>query len=127
MRTPPNETRGLLESAWLGFNQGTAVDNLNESRILVIANRSVPPTRMHASYLRQQGRKVPLHFLPLGPHVPNALLVLYENPVVVQAERVQRLSTQRHPRFVDGGGGVGVGTGRGTKVGVGVRMAQDRV
>jgi len=51
-----------------------------------------------SSNLAQEGGEVPTHFLPLRPHVPDALLVLDEHPVVVQAERVQRLQ-----RKFDGG------------------------
>lgn len=65
--------------------------------------------RAEPVYLRQERRQVALHLLPLRPYVPNALLVLDENPVVVQAERVQRLDSFYREGLVgsqiSGGGG----------------------
>ena len=63
----------------------------DQLRRLSLEDRELGAEPVH---LAQQRRQVPLHLLPLRPHVPDALLVLDEHPVVVQAERVQRLSTR---------------------------------
>lgn len=41
--------------------------------------------------LREQRREMFIHFLPLSSHVPDTLLVLDEDSVVVQAQRVKGL------------------------------------